>query len=595
MSFFKPRFTINKNRIRTSGLDSPAEDFTPDKIIYVELDDEITHVFDRIKRLRADSIALVVPKRAYLLQSIINLKILKKKIDELEKKIILITSDESGLILAEKAGIPAAKKLFEKAENEPLTKGSLPLPTERPIRMTGKKVSLAEVIRPEKNTRFGSILSRLREYFKKKKNEPSKSRLVFVAPNKQALFTLILISIFLLLAIAYIALPGATITITPRSTILDPAFNITFMDFEKNRDLLQNPLPNSIALATFPLKPPAFTKTYSHRATGKTFRGENAKGLITVINLSRNPWELAARTRFQTAEGLVFRILSLVRVPAARGSIPGTLDVTAVADEFDATNQPIGGRGNIPPSKFFLPGLKNEENRKKLYGESRSPMTGGITRIIKSVSTEDLTAARETVKKEIQKGAIEDLKKYAEEQNLLKKTNLTLLADRNVIRISEPTLRVPEGIIGKEIEQFEIIATYTLNGVAYDRGELIQLLKERLRNRVDPDKKIVKIQENDLSYKFLDEDTNTGKIRVTGSMRAIQVYELDPEKENGQRFLKKITDHILGTRVQDAIVYLQQQTDEIAHVEIKLWPVWAPTIPNIADNVKFVIREEENI
>ena len=81
-------------------------------------------------------------------------------------------------------------------------------------------------------------------------------------------------------------------------------------------------------------------------------------------------------------------------------------------------------------------------------------------------------------------------------------------------------------------------------------------------------------------------------MRLTVTIRAIQAYELDPEKENGRRFLKKIADHILGLRVKDDIHYLQQQTDEIAKVEITTWPVWAPTIPNITDNIKFVIKEE---
>ena len=44
--------------------------------------------------------------------------------------------------------------------------------------------------------------------------------------------------------------------------------------------------------------------------------------------------------------------------------------------------------------------------------------------------------------------------------------------------------------------------------------------------------------------------------------------------------------------VGDAQEYLQQQTDEVARVEITTWPIWAPTIPSIADNIKFVIREE---
>jgi len=288
----------------------------------------------------------------------------------------------------------------------------------------------------------------------------------------------------------------------------------------------------------------------------------------------------------------VFRIPGAVRIPAARGNTPGTLDVNVVADEFDANGQVVGARGNIPPVKFFLPGLKNSENQKKLYGENHAPMTGGVTNTVKTVSEEDLNAARELAKREVIKSAAGDLQQYLEQQNLVKKTTLSLLTDRHAITVSEPEIVIAENLKGKEVDQFEVTATYRALGIGFDRQMLIDALKERLMTRVDPDKKIMKIADDDISYRFLDEEENQGKIRLTATLRAIQIYELDPEKENGHRFIKKITDHILGLNVNDALEYLQQQTDEISRVEITTWPIWAPTIPNIADNVEFVVREE---
>lgn len=589
----RPRFKIQKTRISNSQDDaSEATEFTPEKIIYVELDNEITEIFDRVKHLRQKRIALVVPKRAILLQSIVNLKILKKKLDELEKEILIVTSDATGLQLAKKAGLTAVSKLFEKDHTQLIPEPLPPLRGQRPVRLSGEKISISQVIHQGKPSFLNSFLLRIKEKLRKKKNAAQQNRVVFITPNKQALFTLILVSILLLLAIAYIALPGATIYITPKSGVLDPSFNVSFLDYDKNRDLIESGYFNTIAIATYLVKPPPFTKKITHNATGKLFQGQNAKGVITVINLSNAPWDLAAKTRFQTEDGLVFRIHNPVRIPAAKGSTPGMLDVNAVADEFDIYGQIIGQRGNIGPSKFFLPGLKNEESRKKLYGESKLAMTGGTTQTTKTVSKEDIQAAQETAKQEITKGAVNDLKKYLEEQNIVKKTNLSLLTDRHVIKLSEPSIATPDNIVGKTTERFEITALYSASGIAFDRQQLIDALKERLLTRVDPDKKILKIEEDDIGYKFLDEDVNAGRVRLTATMRAIQVYELNPEKENGMRFLKKITDHITGMRINDAIAYLQQQTDEIERVEIKTWPIWAPTIPNIADNIKFVIIDQ---
>src|SRR3989338_4768455 len=80
-----------------------AETKSKQYMIYVEIDDEITTVFDQIKKLpvRLD-VVLVIPKRAVLLQSVINLRILKKKVAETRKgrNVMIITNDKSGQILA---------------------------------------------------------------------------------------------------------------------------------------------------------------------------------------------------------------------------------------------------------------------------------------------------------------------------------------------------------------------------------------------------------------------------------------------------------------------------------------------------------------
>lgn len=595
------KFKITKIYGGADGGDN--EDFIPEKIIYVELDDEITMVFDKIKRLKQKRVAIVVPRRAAILQSIVNLRILKQKIDSLGKEILIVTLDRGGRALAEKTGFKVTESILQKDKRDAgdtrrVIAANASNAGKSIRRSMQERVSISDVINPEaERSWLGGIMKKTIEKIKKKKQESRGLKIVLTAPNKQALFTLILVSVLLVLAIAYIALPGATVYITPRASILDPSFNITFLDYERHRNSFENSsLGQSLIIPSYPVRPPQFEKTVTRAATGKIFKGENATGAITVKNLSPLPWDLAERTRFQTEDGIVFRTPSAIRIPAAYPSgAPGTLDVPVAADELDAYGQIIGARGNIGPSKFFLPGIKNEENRKKLYGESAAPMTGGITDYAVSVSKEDIEAAQKALTAETASSAVDDLKRYVEEQNLVAKTNLSLLTDRNAVEIGEAEVTIPTGILGSEIGQFEVKAFYSASGVSYDRFLLTELLKERIKSRVDPDKKLISIADEDISYRFLEIDKAAGKIRLTATMRARQAYELDPEKENGARFIKKITDHIAGMRVKDATSYLQQQTDEIANVEIKTWPIWAPAIPNIADNIKFVIRDEEEI
>jgi len=78
---------------------------------YIDIDEEITSIVDRLRKARAKEVVIVVPKRAILIQSIINLKLLKKEADSLKKDLIIVTQDKFGKMLIEKAGIEVAQKL----------------------------------------------------------------------------------------------------------------------------------------------------------------------------------------------------------------------------------------------------------------------------------------------------------------------------------------------------------------------------------------------------------------------------------------------------------------------------------------------------
>jgi hypothetical protein len=84
---------------------------------YIDVDEEITSIIEKIKGSRMDELVVVVPKGALLIQSIINLKLLKKEADSLNKEIIIVTQDKAGKLLIEKAGIAIENKL-EDVEGE---------------------------------------------------------------------------------------------------------------------------------------------------------------------------------------------------------------------------------------------------------------------------------------------------------------------------------------------------------------------------------------------------------------------------------------------------------------------------------------------
>lgn len=72
---------------------------------YIDLDEEISSVIDRLNKSVAADNHFVVPKRAIFLQSIVNLKLLKREADKVGKHVVIVTQDEVGASMASRSGI----------------------------------------------------------------------------------------------------------------------------------------------------------------------------------------------------------------------------------------------------------------------------------------------------------------------------------------------------------------------------------------------------------------------------------------------------------------------------------------------------------
>ncbi len=566
------------------------------KVLFTEIDEEITGIYDKLKKYKCKNIYIVVPKRAVLFQSIVNLRILKRKAEDLKKNVYIITNDNNGMQLAQRAGFEVFDKL-EGSEHPSLVSGKLkddqlritPLEAsintyedEAPTRLASKKISIAELIRRSKKTQKGPV----RAARAKKKSKKEKNRYVLVSPNRQALTILITISILILILIVYIAIPGATIKLTPKSNTISTTANVTLADASRNRSYLDTHPQNVIA--SFSVET-TVKRTITYQTTGNRFQGKNATGNITIINTTNREWPLIEQTRFQTSDGLVYRIQQGVTVPPASVSEPGKLEVFVVADELDANGLIIGERGNIEPTSFFLPGL-SDANREKLYAESYEPLSGGETITHKMVSEEDINAAKGKMEAELINSAEEELKKAVLKMNQERNIELTLLTGNGAIELGDPQIFVDEELVGEMVESFEISGEVYAEGVAYNYNELENILRAKLKLSKSPEKRIVKIDSDSLSYRLIpvEEGEDPSRQKITVTIKGIEQYEISPDKENGRRLIENIKDHIVGKSVDEAENYIQQ-LPSINKVEISSWPAWSPNLPSVPDNIKIEI------
>lgn len=85
--------------------------------IYVDIDDEITTVIGKLKvEKESREVFLVVPKRALIAQSLVNLQLLDKEAKKIAKKLIFVSPDSHTRKIAEKAGLEVKKYVAKPEE-----------------------------------------------------------------------------------------------------------------------------------------------------------------------------------------------------------------------------------------------------------------------------------------------------------------------------------------------------------------------------------------------------------------------------------------------------------------------------------------------
>ena len=564
------------------------------KVIYIEIDEEITSIYDRMKRVKQKEIYLVVPRKAILFQSVVNLKILASKLKDDGKKLVLITTDRMGKHLAEQIGIP----VYTQIEVEEIKAPSEDSPKMRiePIQAR-RNVVLKDLPQrfKEKKITIGEMIKQFREQDKKGKKSSGDTfdTFSFVRPNRKLLALILIVSIGLFMLISYIAFPGATVYIKPRFDNINHSVNVVLADKRKNQSLLSQNEPHVIASEGV-MTVTKQTKVFN--TTSKVFDGKNATGQIKIINTSDEEWPLKDKTRFQTEEGIIFRMQSSVTVPPVTideegNRVLGEFLVDVEADPFDIYDHPIGERGNIQPTTFTIPGL-SKYNQKVIWGESLEPMTGGVTSFQMIVLEEDIEAAKKQIEDNLILMARDDLRSYIEEMNKLNRTNLVLLDDSRYLETELQDLRISDDLEGSQKEKFEVFAKVKAEGVAYDFDQLFALMKKELKTRTHPDMRIREdsINPDTITYEVIDEDKDLGQIKITATIQGIEEYVIEPDIEAGLRFSNKLKERILGLPVEEAENYINNLT-EVDEVEIKVWPIWLSTMPRIPENIEVKLME----
>lgn len=153
----------------------------------------------------------------------------------------------------------------------------------------------------------------------------------------------------------------------------------------------KNAQPGTLSYQTMSITQIASTTV---QALGTETVSTYASGKVTISNAyGTGPQQLIANTRLQAQDGKIYRIREAVTVPGGTkrsdGSItPGTLVVTVYADA------PGADYNRTAPTRFTIPGFKNDPRYTKMYAESQGSFTGGLVGEQPTVSPDDLAKAK---------------------------------------------------------------------------------------------------------------------------------------------------------------------------------------------------------
>ena len=402
-------------------------------VIYIEPEDDITDIIAKVKNAKTKIVALVPPKKAGVLRSVVNFKLIAKTALQHNKTVVLISTDENLVKFAQSVKMPVAKSLSSKPqlatddetefgdadeesdiiEEEPEAETSTSKPEKKDVKSDhekshkdDKKAEATKVKKSEEVVTEDEIDEEAdtdKKVAKKKSNQK--------VPNIKKYRTQIIIgSVFAVIMVvvlvwAFAFAPAAKVVVHVRTS--DQGFSETIK-------LTTDQDKEDIDAGIFYMEEKAIEKTAraDFEATGEVDKGTKASGTLTVKRTSpvsivgngRDAITIPVGTKF-TYNGLTYVSTAASTLRAVDGKDFDT-DTCKVSTSLVATcdlSKDVTTTVKIEAiengDKYNM-GAVNSGWTASISGAtptSSAAISGGTSKIVKIVSKDDLAAAEENL------------------------------------------------------------------------------------------------------------------------------------------------------------------------------------------------------
>ncbi|HSX00661.1 MAG TPA: hypothetical protein VLF67_00325 [Candidatus Saccharimonas sp.] len=560
-----------------------------DNALYLEVDEDITSAIDKLSKLSSSSVQIVVPKRSALLQSIINLKLLKKAAADSGKELVLVTGDRIATDLAARVGLAVAPSLGAKAV---VGEAAKPAPAvaddvieeSDPVPPPLEPAVVASPVPAKPATPKRPLFAR-REVTDEPPASPAADAPAAAAsaeggadtpgdpgakpagpslpkikvPNFDKLqHRLAWLGLAAVLIVGYLVAmhfyTKATVTLFAAGTKVAVDTTIAADPMLASSDLEKGVLA---------AKPVVFSKDLSapFTATGQKDAGTKAHGTITVSNCPTNPQPLVAGTRFVAPDGKVFRSDADTTVPAA--SYPVGVCVAGKAS-VNVTADANGDSYNEAPADYTIPALNI--GAVTAHG---GQMSGGTSKVVSVVSQADVDAAKTALLGKDSDASAGDLAGRVPSGYLALTGSVQQTAD-NV---------TPNPAVGEEATTGTLSLKVSYSELAVLKADYEDLLKAREQAQIGDQNQIY---DDGLATAKLEPGDRTPDGR--------QNFHLTTDAYGGAKLSQAdVATKLKGKRYGDAID-TATKLPGVQRAEITLWPVWATGVPGRTSQITVVIK-----
>lgn len=538
--------------------------------VYVDGDDEITVIIDKVRSSKEKIVALVLPKRAVMLQSIVNMKLLKRTAAEANKRLVLITSESGIMPLAGAVGLHVAKTLQSKPQVPPAPKAintsvanedsediDVPMQSEPELDSTRSVGDLAAASDDESDETIeldndpvspAGFAAAGAKWAGNVKDKGKKLKI----PNFESFRLRLILGVAALLLIivgwylAFSVLPKATVLVKTDNSFIPSEIDMTASTGVDSLDEER---------AVVPAFRKELSKTDTERVatTGEKDEGKKASGEVSLQNCSTSVEAVSIPKGTGVSTGnLTFITTEQVTLPPTL--LNGLSQCTTPTEEVSVEAQNPGDNYNVSSGRSFT-----VAGYSSVKGTNEDKMSGGTTKIVKIVSQQDINSARDRLQERNSESAKEEVKQALEAEGYISLPDTLQQASPNVV--SSPN-------VGEESDTVTITSTVVYNMLGVKEDDLKKLVEKSIEGEIDKDRQTI-----------LSHGIDEAVFRVVSNSEESSRLTMQTQVEAGPQLDEQsIKQEIAGKKKNEATELIQSRPG-IQEVELNYSPFWVSSVP----------------